>query len=251
MRGFEFIRTDIGIGNLPVILVGGVPGLLSDGNGPTHQAIEDIGLMRGIPGMSVAAPCDEVELLAAVSTAVKCGGPCYIRYYDASPTFEHVSDYQFGKAEMIGDPDADIAIATYGLLVSEAVRAQVLLRSSGVNACVLNMRTIAPLDEPLLLRWANSNRLLVVLEDHFQTGGLFCAIAERLALAHLPANLLPINLKNHWFSPGQLEQVLQVTGLSAARITAAILAQLEHDHGRHTSRNTRLPAHRSVEFDLG
>ncbi len=250
MRGFEFIRTDIGIGNLPVILVGGVPGLLSDGNGPTHQAIEDVGLMRGIPGMAVAAPCDEVELLEAISAAVKYGGPCYIRYYDGAPTFQHTGEYLFGKAETIGDAGADIAIATYGLLVSEAVKAMELLRSSGVKACVFNMRTVAPLDEQLLLRWASSNKLLVVLEDHFQSGGLFSVIAERLALAHAPANLFPINLKNHWFRPGQLEQVLQGTGLSAPRITEAILAQLEYDHGRHT-RNTRLPAHRSIEFDLG
>lgn len=251
MRGFEFIRTDIGIGNLPVILVGGVPGLLSDGNGPTHQAIEDVGLMRGIPGMAIAAPSDEVELLQAVSAAVEYGGPCYIRYYDGLPTYDHISEYHFGKAETIGDADADIAIATYGLLVSEAVKARELLQRFDVNACVFNMRTIAPLDEPLLLRWASSNKLLVVLEDHFQTGGLFSAIAERLALAHVPANLFPINLKNNWFSPGQLEDVLQGTGLCAARITETILAQLEHDHGRHTHRNTRIPMHRSIEFDLG
>ena len=89
-----------------------------------------------------------------------------------------LSEYHFGKAETIGDADADIAIATYGLLVSEAVKAQELLQGFDVNACVFNMRTIAPLDEPLLLRWASSNKLLVVLEDHFQTGGLFSAIAS-------------------------------------------------------------------------
>ncbi len=212
MRGFEFIRTDIGIGNLPVILVGGVPGLLSDGNGPTHQAIEDIALMRGIPGMAVVAPSDEGELLAAISAAVQYRGPCYVRYCDGPPTFEHSGDYQFGKGETLGDTDADIAILTYGFLVGEAVKAQALLARAGVNASVIDMRTIAPLDEPLVLHCANSTQLLVILEDHFQIGGLFSAIAEVLAIAHVRANLLPINLKGRWFKPGHLRLCCRVPG---------------------------------------
>src|SRR5438105_3818180 len=80
LRAFEFVRTDVGIARLPVKLVGGVPGFLSDGNGPTHQAIEDIALMRGIPGMEVVCPTDEEELVAAVPLVVARPGPCYVRF---------------------------------------------------------------------------------------------------------------------------------------------------------------------------
>jgi transketolase len=251
MRGFEFIRTDIGIAHLPVILVGGVPGLLSDGNGPTHQAIEDIGLMRAIPGMAVIAPADEEELLAALSAAVKFGGPCYVRYYDGPPVTNHTGTYQLGEAETLGDASADVAIATYGHLVSEAVRAQALLDHVGVTACVLNMRTIAPLDEACVRRSAVSNQLLVVLEDHLQTGGLFSAIAEQLAVARLPSNLLPLNLKNNWFRPGTFEDVLHGTGLCAQLVAEAILNHWEKNDGKRVNRHAGLPVHRSLELDLG
>ena len=251
MRGFEFIRTDIGIGNLPVVLVGGVPGLLSDGNGPTHQAIEDIALMRGIPGMAVIAPSDEGELLAAISAAVQYEGPCYVRYYDGPPTFEHNGDFHFGKGETLGSTDADVAILTYGFLVGEAMKAQALLAHAGRKACVINMRTLSPLDEPLLFHCANSTQLLVILEDHFQVGGLFSAIADLFAVARVHANLLPINLKDRWFKPGHLEAVLQSSGLSAERITTTILSHMEHEHGKYASRNTNLPVHRSIELNMG
>src|SRR5262244_4188233 len=81
MRAFEFIRTDVGIGKLPVILVGGVPGFLSEANGPTHQAIEDVALMRGIPGMQVVCPSDEDELVAALPEIVASRRPTYVRYF--------------------------------------------------------------------------------------------------------------------------------------------------------------------------
>jgi len=251
MRGFEFIRTDIGIGRLPVILVGGVPGLLSDGNGPTHQAVEDIGLMRGIPGMSVVAPADQSELTAAVSAALDFGGPCYLRYYDGPEAAEHQGDYRFGKAEIIGNREATVIIATYGLLVAQAVLAQRLLQLQGLDVCVLNMRTVAPLDEQTLLLTAQQAQLLVVVEDHFQTGGLFSAIAECFTLASLSVPVLPINLKHDWFAAGLLNSVLKATNLSGTCIADTIVAQLENMDGKHYTPTARLPLHRSIECDLG
>src|SRR5579872_7175165 len=100
IRAYEFIRTDVGIGNLPVILVGGVPGFLSDGNGPTHQAIEDIALMRGIPNMGVFCPADCEELVQALPHIVASGKPFYIRYNNFLPSRSHTVSFEMGKAEV-------------------------------------------------------------------------------------------------------------------------------------------------------
>ena len=99
MRAFEFIRTDIGILNLPVILVGGVPGFLSEANGPTHQAIEDISLMRGIPGMNIFCPADEEDMLLGLPKVLNSKLPFYIRYNNRKPHVLHDQNFEIGKAE--------------------------------------------------------------------------------------------------------------------------------------------------------
>jgi transketolase len=251
MRAFEFIRTDVGIGRLPVTLVGAVPGLLSDGNGPTHQAIEDVSLMRGIPGMAVMAPSDSKELAGALSAAASCDGPAYIRYYDGPSAFEHASEYALGHAETHGELDAEVAIVTYGLLVRQAVEAQELLGKHGVHACVVDMRSIAPLDEALVTRLAVTARLIVVLEDHFHVGGLFSALAERWVMMSVSAQILPLNLGNQWFRAGLLGDALKHTGLSAAGIADAVLKHREYGDDRQVNRNARLSLHRRVQLNLG
>src|SRR5262245_26992228 len=126
MRAFEFIRTDIGLPALPVILVGAVPGFLSEANGPTHQALEDVALMRAIPGMNVFCPADEAELVEALPLLLAGGRPCYIRYNAAPPALLHSSSFEVGKAELLGR-GRDVAILTYGTLVREALVAGKLL----------------------------------------------------------------------------------------------------------------------------
>src|SRR6185369_851945 len=100
MRAYELIRTDVGIGRLPVKLVGGVPGFLSDANGPTHQAIEDVALMRGIPGMEIVCPTDEEELAAALPAILASPRPAYIRYVGGAARVPHATPFQLGKAEL-------------------------------------------------------------------------------------------------------------------------------------------------------
>jgi len=252
MRGFEFIRTDVGIAQLPVVLIGGVAGLLSDGNGPTHQAIEDIALMRGIPGMAVIAPAGSSELNAALTAALDYAGPCYIRYYDGPDVAGTADDYQLGRSQIIGNPHAPLVIATYGMLVSQALVAQRHLAAQGYEACILNVRSIAPLDETTLLRVAGEARLLIVLEDHLQVGGLFSAVAELLATSRTSAALLPINLGRHWFGAGLLADVLEQTGMSGERIAASVIAHLRKDEdGKSVPRGVRVPPNREVQFDLG
>jgi transketolase len=216
LRAFEFIRTDVGIGKLPVKLVGGVPGFLSDGNGPTHQAIEDISLMRGIPGMSVVCPADREELVAALPQIVRHPGPVYLRYYAGEPAVRH-RPWVLGEAEVLSE-GGDVSILTYGFLLAEAEKARALLEKRGIRVRLVNMRSLQPVDEHVILRAARESRLLVTLEDHFLTGGLTSIVSELLTRRRVTCQLLPIALEERWFKPGLLPDVLEHEGFTGAQI---------------------------------
>jgi transketolase len=244
LRAFEFIRTDVGIGGLPVKLVGYVPGFLSDANGPTHQAIEDVSLMRGIPGMQVVCPADEEELIAALPAVVASPFPCYVRYNNFKPAIERHAPFVLGRAEVLeppaaagggaaagagnGQPGAPprVALLTYGFLLREVVRARDLLAGRGVPARVLNMRTLKPLDEEAVLAAARATGCLVVIEDHFKTGGLYSIVAELLVRAGVTARVHAIALDERWFKPALLPDVLEHEGFTGPRLAERVLAVL-------------------------
>ncbi len=232
MRAFEFIRTDIGIAGLPVKLVGGVPGVLSDANGPTHQAIEDIALMRGIPGMQVFCPADDGELAAALPALLADPAPCYIRYPGARTQLEHPLPGQPRRIEVLA-PGDDVAILTYGVLCGEALAARERLAAVGISARVLNVRMPKPLDEPAVLAAAFETRLLVTLEDHLETGGLYSIVCELLVRSRLGADVLPIALRERWFKPALLDDVLAVEGFTGAAIAERILARFDQPRARN------------------
>ncbi len=225
MRAFEFIRTDIGIGNLPVKLVGAVAGFLSDGNGPTHQAIEDISLMRGIPPVNIFCPSDEEDMLIGLREIILHPSPFYIRYNNLQPAVEHQKDFSIGKAEMITE-GRDIAILTYGTLLKQAVEAADILRSEGKSVGVVNMRTLKPIDEELLKNIGLSDVLIVTLEDHFITGGLYSILSEFLVKERIRCNVLPIALENKWFKPALLPDVLEHEGFTPEKIAGRINREL-------------------------
>src|ERR1700722_14833058 len=126
-RAFEFVRTDVGIGNLPVKLSSWIPGFLSDGNGPTHQAIEDVSLMRGIPGMTVFCPADEQDMLSMLPTIWASPHPAYVRVITRPAVCEH-QPFKTGKAEVIAQGE-DVTILTYGLLFEQAYKAREILEA--------------------------------------------------------------------------------------------------------------------------
>lgn len=226
MRAFEFIRTDVGIPRLPVKLVGGVPGFLSEANGPTHQAVEDIAIMRGIPNMGVFCPADEEELLQGLPAILEHPDPFYIRYNAMKPAVVHSLDFEIGTAERLSEGD-DVAILTYGFLLREAMEARRILEGEGVSVRVLNMRTLKPIDEAAIVRAAEETALVVTLEDHFQTGGLYSIVAEVLLKRQVRGNVLPIALDGQWFTPGLLRDVLQLHGFTGESIADAIFRRLE------------------------
>ncbi|HVT14860.1 MAG TPA: transketolase C-terminal domain-containing protein [Thermoanaerobaculia bacterium] len=240
MRAFEFIRTDVGIANLPVKLIGYVPGFLSEANGPTHQAIEDIALLRGIPHMQVVCPADETELVEALPAIVASRSPCYVRYNALPAAVEHRTPFAFGKAELLAGGYEDAAggesgeagyesqgsqrvgLLTYGLLVGEAERARVILAARGVPVRLLNLRTLKPIDEQAILAAARRCRLLVTIEDHFEIGGLYSIVAEVLVRHGVSCPLHPISLGERWFTPALLPDVLEHEGFSGPRLAARV-----------------------------
>lgn len=224
LRAFEFIRTDIGIPQLPVTLIGGVPGFLSDGNGPTHQALEDVAIMRGIPGMQVFCPADEAELLAGLPVILDGRRPTYVRYYAGPPAIEHAA-FAIGRAEQIGDGD-DVTLLTYGFLLREVLAARTLLEERGVRTRVLNVRMPKPIDAEAVLAAARDTKMLVTIEDHFRTGGLHTIVAETLLEARTTAHVVPIALDERWFRPSLLADVLRHERFTGAQLCDRVLANL-------------------------
>jgi transketolase len=223
LRAFEFIRTDIGIGNLPVTLVGGVPGFLSEANGPTHQAIEDIALMRGIPNMQVFCPADEEELVGFLPAIVSGSSPTYIRYNASAPPVTHHGPFDIGKAEIISEGD-DITILVHGFLLREAVRAAEILRSASHSVRLINLRMLEPVDAEAILNAARETRLLVTIEDHFLNGGLYALVAEICLAKRVTPHVLPFALDNRWFKPALLDDVLEHEGFRGDQIATRILS---------------------------
>lgn len=229
MRAFEFIRTDVGIGALPVKIVGSVAGFLSEANGPTHQAIEDIALMRGIPGMNIFCPSDEQDMFIGLETMLHDPSPCYIRFNNSPACTTHQQEFAPGKAEIIA-LGTDVNILTYGLLLREAILAAGILKQKGIDAGVINLRTLQPVDEVLLLSLAVDANPIVTLEDHFLKGGLFSMVSELYTHHSVPAHVHPIALDQKWFKPALLPDVLEYEGFTGAAIAERIEAHLDnHD----------------------
>jgi transketolase len=227
LRAFEFIRTDVGIGRLPVKLVGAVPGFLSEANGPAHQAIEDIALMRAIPGVQIVCPADEAELAAAMPAVLASDAPCYVRFNACPPAVVHRAPFQMGQAEVLSEGN-DVSLLTYGLMLREVEVARRILEAKGVRPRVVNLRTLRPIDVRAILRAAAESKLLVTVEDHLRIGGLYSIVCELLVESGVRARVLPVALEDRWFRPGLLADVLtyeKFDGESiAARVTKALNA---------------------------
>jgi len=221
MRAFEFIRTDVGIGNLPVKIVGGVPGFLSEANGPTHQAIEDVSIMRGIPNVNVFCPADEEDLVICIRNIIQSPYPFYIRHIGLKSGFTHSEDFEIGKAEIIKE-GRDVTILVYGYLFKHALEARDLLESSGYSAGLINIRTPKPIDENAILKAAKNSKMLVTIEDHFLTGGLYSIVAEIFLKNQIMTKVLPFALENRWFKPALLNDLLNYEGFTGKQIADKI-----------------------------
>lgn len=224
MRAYEFIRTDVGIARLPVKLSGYIPGFLSDGNGPTHQSIEDVAIMRGIPGMEVYCPADEDDLVRMLPAIWASAAPSYVRVNHKKGTYTH-TPFTRGQAEVIRE-GTDITLLVYGFLFGNALEAADLLEKEGLSVGLVNLRSLKPFDEEMLLRCTHQSRMLVTIEDHLLTGGLYSIVAETLLKHRLTATVLPLALDDRWFRPGLLQEVLESEGFTAEKIAARVLQKI-------------------------
>jgi transketolase len=206
---------------LPVKLSGFIPGFLSDGNGPTHQALEDISLMRGIPNVEVYAPADEDDLLKMLPYIWSTPHPAYIRVNTRTTGYIH-GNYKPGKAEIVAS-GSDITFLTYGLMFEQCMQAMSYLTQEGKSVGLINFRSLKPFDEYALLQAVADSKLLVTVEDHFLTGGLYTIVAETLLKHKTTADVKPFALEEKWFKPALLPEVLKHEGFTGKQIAEEIL----------------------------
>ena len=217
-RAFEQVRNSIGYPHLNV-KIGATHGGISVGeDGASHQCCEDFALMRSIPGMTVICPADDVEARAAVKAAYEMNGPVYLRFGRLAIPVFHDEDYKFeiGKGEILKD-GTDVAIIANGLLVYEAIQAGEQLAAEGINAMVINMATIKPLDEELVLAAAKKCGKVITCEEHSVIGGLGEAVCAVLS-EKLPTPVKRIGVNDEFGHSGPAVKLLEQFGLSAANI---------------------------------
>jgi transketolase len=182
-RAYEQVRNSVGYPHLNVKIGATHAGISVGEDGATHQCLEDIALMREIPGMTVINPSDDIEARAAVKAAYEMDGPVYLRFGRlAVPVINTNPDYKFeiGKGTVLKE-GTDLTIVATGLEVNESLEAAKLLAADGINAEVINIATIKPLDEELIIASAKKTGKVVTVEEHSVIGGLGSAVAECLA----------------------------------------------------------------------
>lgn len=222
MRCFEFFRTDVGYPNLPVKLVAFVPGFLSTGNGPTHQAIEDVSLIRGIPNAEVFCPASEQDFLKGMEKILNSPAPTYIRYNTRETDYSHSDDFEIGKAEIIAE-GTDVTILVYGTLFNEALKTKQILEDQGYSAGLVNMRMLKPFDEQAILSAAEKSKYIVTIEDHFIKGGLYTVVAETFLKHGVMKPVMPFALDEKWFKPVSLEAILEYEGFTPEQMSKNII----------------------------
>ncbi|WP_110953938.1 transketolase family protein [Anaerosinus massiliensis] len=220
-RAFEQIRNSIAYPHLPVKIGATHAGITVGEDGATHQCNEDIALMRSIPGMTIICPADDVEAKAAVEAAILHEGPVYLRFSRfAAPVFNDFNKYRFqlGKGICLRDGNGMSIVAT-GLMVYEALRAAELLAQDGIHARVINIHTIKPLDEEIIMQAAKDTRLLLTVEEHSVIGGLGDAVCG-LVCQNNPVPVVKIGIEDEFGHSGTAEELLKQFGLCMEHIAA-------------------------------
>lgn len=220
-RAFEIIRNSIGYPHLNVKICATHAGVTVGEDGASHQAIEDISLMRSIPGMTVLNPSDGVSARKAIEAAVEMKGPCYVRLGRAAVPviYDDDMDFQIGKGITVKD-GKDVAIVATGIMVNEAVMAAQQLEAEGISARVIDIHTIKPIDEEIIIKAAKETKGIVTAEEHSIIGGLGSAVAEVTA-KEAPARVKMIGIKDRFGQSGKPNQLMEEYEITAADIVKA------------------------------
>lgn len=225
LRCLEQIRVDLCCQNLPVKIVGVGAGLTYGSAGPTHHSIEDIGVLRPLPNMTLLCPGDPAETRAAVRASLALPGPCYLRLGKSGEPEVHAGellDFRIGRGIVV-NPGRDMAVITTGNMLAAGRDLCRLLTGMGYEAGLISMPTVKPLDCELLTKLAESLPLLVTIEEHNLIGGLGSAVAELLADSHCRTRLLRFGVPDCFADrAGSQEYLRELFGLSPARMAARI-----------------------------
>ena len=222
-RAFEIIRNSVGYPHLPVKICATHAGISVGEDGATHQCCEDLALMRTIPGMTVLNPSDDIEAKAVVKALLHYDAPAYVRFGRlAVPVINDTPDYHFeiGKGiQLIEGKDATI-LAT-GLMVSMALEAADMLNKEGLSVRVVNIHTIKPIDEEIILKAAKETGLLITAEEHSVIGGFGSAVSEVCA-EKCPVRVVKIGVNDVFGKSGPAAELLKIYGLSAEHIAETV-----------------------------
>ncbi len=223
-RAYEIVRNSIGYPHLNVKIGATHAGISVGEDGATHQCCEDIALMRTIPGMTVINPADDVEARAAVEAAINYVGPVYMRFGRlAVPVFNDAATYKFewGKGVKLRD-GKDVSIIASGLMVAEAIEAAKALADKGIDAEVINIHTIKPIDAELIAATAQKTGKVVTVEEHSVIGGLGSAVCDVLAET-CPTKVKKIGVNDEFGHSGPAVELLKEFGLCADNIVKTVV----------------------------
>lgn len=219
-RAFEQVRNSIGYTHLNVKIGATHAGISVGEDGASHQCCEDIALMRTIPGMVILNPADDVEAEKAVFAAAEYEGPVYLRFgrLAVPRIFDEDYDFQIGKGVELTEGN-DVAIIATGLMVNEALMAAEELKKEGINARVINMATIKPLDKDIVIKAAKETGAIVTAEEHNVIGGLGGAISEVIC-ENYPVPVVKLGVEDTFGRSGPAVELLHLYGLDAEHIVA-------------------------------
>ena len=221
-RAFEQVRNSIGYPHLNVIIGATHAGISVGEDGATHQCNEDIALMRTIPGMTIINPADATEARAAVLAALELDGPVYIRFGRLAVPVIFGDDYNFevGKSVELREGN-DVTVVASGLLVNEALEAYEILKAEGINARIINIHTIKPLDSEIIIKAAKETGAIVTAEEHSVIGGLGSAVCDVVS-ENCPVPVIKVGVNDEFGKSGPANDLLDAFGLRAVNIVDAV-----------------------------
>lgn len=233
-RNFEQNIIDLGLHNLPVRLIGNGGGLVYAPLGPTHQAIEDIAIMRTIPNMSIIAPCDSHEMKKLMPQTVKIKGPLYIRLAKGGDKIvtQKIKNIKIGKSILFGNPK-DILFVTTGITTQECLIILKKLKAKNIQAGVLHNHSLKPFDSKKLIKLANKTKLIVTVEEHIVDGGLGSIVLENLNLfkSNSINNVLRVGINNSFVKKyGSQAELLNYCGISSEKIYLQVMKLYNEKH---------------------
>ena len=221
-RAFEQIRNSVAYTNLNVKLCATHSGISVGEDGASHQAIEDLALMRSIPNMKVFSPCDEKETEEIIKYVANCDGPCYVRLGRLAVDSVNSSNYkfEFGKGVTLREGN-DCTIITTGSMVQVSLEAQQKLKAEGINVRVINLHTIKPIDTEIILKAAKETGKIVTVEEHNVVGGLGSAVSEVICENH-PSLVKKIGINDIFGQSGKPEELFKEYGLTSDKIVKTV-----------------------------